>query len=112
MSRQGSDWGGAAAAAAGFRRTAAARAARAWARSILSSLEPKKKGLVGDWRREAITVLCFCAVVGLGLRASAIERASKIGIFHKDLIRPLGLEDADLCDRKCLGGFVRVGLKK
>lgn len=54
-----------------FLRIAAARAARACARSRWSSLEPRKKGLVGDWRRAAIGSLCFWAV-GLGLRVSAI----------------------------------------
>jgi hypothetical protein len=51
-----------------FRRTLAARAARAWARSSWSSLEPRTKGLVGDWIRGRST-LCFA----FGLRISAIE---------------------------------------
>lgn len=51
-----------------FRRIAAARAARAWARSSLSSLDPKKKGLDGE-----NGALCF----GLGLRVSAIRLSKK-----------------------------------
>lgn len=49
------------------RRLAAARAARAWARSSWSSLEPRNNGLVGDWRRLAVVPLC---AVGLGLNGS------------------------------------------
>lgn len=48
LDRQGSesvgDWGW---ERTGLRRMAATRAARAWTRSSLSSLEPRKKGLVG-----------------------------------------------------------------
>lgn len=50
-----------------IRRLAAARAARAWARSSWSSLEPRNNGLVGDWRRLAVVPLC---AVGLGLNGS------------------------------------------
>ena len=53
-----------------MRRLAAARAARAWARSSWSSLEPRKNGLVGDWSRVAIGALCV-VVVGLGLNGSS-----------------------------------------
>lgn len=67
-----------------IRRTAAARAARAWARSSLSSLEAKKKGLVGDWRRVEIEILRFCCGRGFGLRVSAISVGliSSIGVFE------------------------------
>ncbi|TXG68267.1 hypothetical protein EZV62_003202 [Acer yangbiense] len=52
-----------------LRRMAAARTARAWARSSLSSSEPKKKGLVGDWMlRDTMAILCLW----LGLRTSSI----------------------------------------
>lgn len=54
-------------------RMAAARAARAWARSSWSSLEPTKKGLVGDCIRADMGTLFLWAMVGLGLKVSAIE---------------------------------------
>lgn len=84
LSRQ-SLGGGCGGAAAAFRFAAAARAARACSRSSLSSLEPKKKGLLmGEWRREGMTDLCFWAVVGLGVRVSAILsvwKAEKLLLF-------------------------------
>lgn len=68
LPRQGSESPCCGGAAMGLRRMAAARAALAWARSSLSSLEPKKNGLVGDWMRAAMITLCL----RIGLRASAI----------------------------------------
>lgn len=51
--RQGSGGGEEVFVVAAIRRLAAARAARARARSSWSSLEPRKKGLVGDCSRLA-----------------------------------------------------------
>jgi hypothetical protein len=77
--RQGSGGGEEAVEAAILRRLAAARAARACARSSSSSLEPRKKGLIGDRSRPAATGdLCIGATDGLGLASSSAidERGS------------------------------------
>jgi len=52
---------------------AAARASRAWARSSWSSFEPTKKALVGDSIRADMGTLFLWAIVGSGLKVSAIE---------------------------------------
>lgn len=72
-----------------LRRFAAARAALAWARSSWSSLEPRKKGLVGDCNWEAIGRLCFCTIDGLGLRGSAIGRIKHGKKLEKDWVGKL-----------------------
>jgi hypothetical protein len=70
--RQGSGGGEGAVVAAAMRRLAAARAALACARSNWSSLELRKKGLVGDRSRLAATGdLCIGATDGLGLTGSS-----------------------------------------
>lgn len=76
-----------AAAAAALRRMAAARAARAWARSSLSSLE--KKGLVGDWMRAATGSLCFWPIAGLGLRVSAMEDGTNNSTIPKIMAKTI-----------------------
>lgn len=63
------------------RRLAAARAARAWARSSWSSLELRNNGLVGDWRRLAAVPLC---AVGLGLNGSTAIVVFSLSVCERE----------------------------
>lgn len=71
--------GGRGGGAADLRRMAAARAARAWARSSWSSLEPRKKGLVGDWSREAMGAFCLAGVTASAISISPTDNCAEIG---------------------------------
>jgi hypothetical protein len=88
-----------------FRRTLAARAARAWARSSWSSLEPRTKGLVGDWIRGRST-LCFA----FGLRISAIEATAPRNSSFSLSLSGLGFgNETEFCPPVRILNFVSGG---